>query len=123
MPASAGVHDQYLDVLVNLRLIYIEGELRVSDRFQDDPHISSKVSGAVLRMMRYQGFYEGRFKSVGVVSQAVTGSVLVGVEELVRLTREDEKETDYYLHGFGHYCGGQVDAFMALAREQFSSTS
>ena len=78
-----------------------DGQLLISSKLKHDPNIIERVSGIVLYMFRWRKFVDSRFCTIGPSMRAVVCSLAVGLQQLVQITRDDCKSTDYHLHGFG----------------------
>ena len=59
-----------------------------------------QISVVCLYMFKWRKFTESRFGTIGPSCRALLCSLLVGLEQLVAMTRSDEKATDFHLHGF-----------------------
>ena len=112
--ACLGVMGDWLVELVDLRLLYIDGQLQCDAKLEHEPDTFSRVSGAFLYMMRYKKFASHRWCSVGDVAKAVSRTMIIGLDALVALTREDPKESDFHIGGYG-MCVGKPRQLFAIA--------
>ena len=100
--------------MVELKLLFIDGELHCDAKWKDSPDIFERVSGAFLFMMRYKKYASNRWCSAGGASKAFVGTMIIGLDALVELTRADSKVSDFHLRGYDR-CVGKVRQMFAIA--------
>ena len=95
-----GVDADMIEIVATVNPRWHSGFLWVSSSLQDDPTGMEQISAVCLYMFKWRKFTESRFGTIGPSCRALLCSLLVGLEQLVAMTRSDEKATDFHLHGF-----------------------
>jgi hypothetical protein len=97
---ALGVEAAMVDKVVEVNPWWDGNFLWVNGELEDDPNAIAIVSGVLLYIFRWRQFTDSRWVTIGPSCRALLGSLCVGLEKLVLITRADPKATDYHLHGF-----------------------
>ena len=111
---TLGVRSDVADVLADLNLSYEGGYLRVHVSHVGSAGLYEKITGAMLVVFKFKRFTDSRWVTVGDCCRSLLAAQHVGLEGLVRATREDPKASDYYLHGFAEFTS-EVKKYVAVA--------
>ena len=95
-----GVEPAWIEVVVALNPTWSDGWLYINDT--DDPNESpvDLISHLFFHLMRWRRFTQSRWATTGPSCRALTASLLLGLDELVRLTRADPHVSEYHIAGF-----------------------
>lgn len=85
--------------LVQCRLIFCKGQLRISERCRDQLGFLDELMAMLMGVWRYVTFSDSRWLTMGRSARAVCAGILTGIESLIRYSRQVKHCSEYYIHG------------------------
>jgi hypothetical protein len=85
--------------LLELRVHWQNGHLRVLDRYRGEHNIVGRVAAALTGLWRFVSFSESRWLTFGASTKTLIAAELTGLSNLVSRIRRDKKASDYYIGG------------------------
>ena len=95
-----GAEPEWVEVLVSLNPLWSSGWLWVNELDDQDTPLIAQVSHLIFHMMRWRQFTESRWASLGASCRALLATLLLGLSDIVAITREDPCVSEYHLGGF-----------------------
>eukprot|EP00974_Lingulodinium_polyedra_P022330 2155345-Lingulodinium_polyedra.AAC.1 len=86
-----------VETLLDLGLIWSEGQLWVNSSFEKDLELFEKLTLCIMGVMRFPKFTDSRWLSVGTSARTMVASMLLGLDSLVAFCRKDPATSDYYI--------------------------
>ena len=98
--AAVGVEADAVSDFADIHPLWDGQRLWVSQELEGSEEALPKLSFLLLKAFRWQRFTQSRFLTLGSSTRALIASLLLGLDELVRITRQDPASSDYHLHGY-----------------------
>lgn len=111
---TLGVEPQWLEELCHINPRWRDGSLWVNEALQQDPSGFDRVSSMILYMLQWKQFSATRWATVGSACRYLMRSLSVGLEQLVKLTKEDPNVSEVHLAGFAR-CRFLVKKYACVA--------
>lgn len=97
---ALGTAPQFVDIILKLRLAWVDGRLRISRSFEDSTTAMADISMIVLAMLQFENFSDSRWLGAGPACRCLLRALMVGLESLVRFVRKDRFVSEWYIGGF-----------------------
>jgi len=95
-----GVTKSFLDVLIQLNPVWLNGRLYVRGKCRNDPEVIAKVSSLVTYSLRFYGWSLTRWVKAGRCGRCFMRALAMGLDGLWALTAADNAVSCYHLHLF-----------------------
>ena len=95
-----GVQPDWVDLFVAANPEYSNGLLYVNPGLESDENCLEKVALLMDYALRWKKFSTTRWLGFGISCQYLALSLAVGLDEVVKIVRNDSRVSDYYLHGY-----------------------
>jgi hypothetical protein len=95
-----GIEADMIDAVSYVDPRWTGGRLLVAGQVERMQGYSSHISDILLYIYKIRVTNEARILSHGPSSRGLNASVFAGLKQVVNMTRQDERATDYHLHGF-----------------------
>ena len=112
--ALLGVEPDWLEMVVSLNPIWVGGWLFVNDTDEGQPSAVEQTSHLYFHLMKWTKFTESRWASIGSACRALAATLLLGLPELVTLTKADPLVSHYHIGGFDRM-NGKIVEFLVIA--------
>ena len=80
-----------------------QGQLHVRSTLESHDRPFELISFLVIYSMRWRKFCMTRWLTVGLFSRALICSLCLGIDDLVRFVRENQKVSEYHAHGWDRF--------------------
>ena len=97
---AMGIHVDWVERIAELNPIWREGKLYVNARVRLQKNWRDEVAIVCVCIFKWRRFSESRWCGSATAGKSLLGSLSIGLEELVRRTRDDPHCTDFHIHGF-----------------------
>ena len=95
-----GLEADWVEVIMGLNPLWKDGWLFVNDVVEPESTSLEQVSHLIFHLMRWRQFTQSRWASLGASCRALLASLLLGLTEIVSITRDNPHVSDYHLGGF-----------------------
>ena len=109
-----GVDIKWLDIFVDVAPRLIDGRLHVRNRLLGQAECWKKISRCWTYAMKWRKFSATRWLSVGKACRHVVRTLVLGLYELVKLTRSCKHGSEYWIHLWDN-CREEERLFMMIA--------
>ena len=99
---AVGIEADVLGDFVDIHPVWDGSRLWVSQELEGSEDLLPRLSFLLLKAFRWQRYTQSRFLTLGSSTRALMCSLLLGLDELVRITRDDPACSDYHLHGYSN---------------------
>ena len=97
---SLGLDEELVEHLVEYRLIWINGKLKVNKHKANGHGWIDEVVAMQMAVWRFVTFSDGRMITVGPASRALVASCLTGIDSLQNFCRKQMDCSEYHIHGW-----------------------
>ena len=98
---TLGLEPSIAELCADLQILWNNDKLEVSDVHREDTGLFEKICHIMMPACRFRSFTDSRWLTVGDSCRSLVGCLSLGLSRWVQITRDDPKNSDYYLHGFG----------------------
>ena len=102
-------------VLVEHRVMFVDGHLQVSVEFKNDQDLMERLSGALLSLAKFERFTVSRWLQVGTQSKVQIACLAIGIEHWFGLVLADKKCSKFHIGGFRTLQNDGVRRFLLIA--------
>lgn len=95
-----GLEQDICDILVQYRVLWYDGQLRIDMRYKDEDLLVDRLVFALVGAWRFIRFSESRWLSLGPTSRALVAAELTGISSLIHFARKQPGTSEYYIHGW-----------------------
>ena len=118
---SLDVEHETVDVLAEtLQLQYEDGQIQVTQDVSGMPGWVDTITFVLLSAWKFVRFTDSRFLSVGISARTTIAALLLGIDSLVAMIKEDPIASKFYLNGFARLMA-EPDRRVFLAQAAFTS--